>query len=120
FVGSDTGPTRSPQQQPLTQLTMPTALERNGNYSQTFDVSGKQIPIWDPLSNRNPFPNNVIPTSRISPAGQALLNLFPLPNFTNAAISLGNYNYNFIDSPSHFTNVETIKIDYNATSKLRA
>ena len=119
FVASDTGPTRSPSQQPLTQLTMPTALERSGDFSQTLDVSGKQIPVWDASANRAPFPGNVIPKSRINPAGQALLNLFPLPNFTNRAVSLGNYNYNFIDSPSHFTNVETIKIDYNATAKLR-
>ena len=120
FFGSDTGPTKSPSQQPLTQLTMPTALERNGDYSQTLDVSGKLVPIWDPLNNRTPFSGNVIPKSRISLAGQALLNLFPLPNFTNRAVSQGNYNYNFIDSPSHFTNVETIKFDYNATSKFRA
>jgi hypothetical protein len=68
FVASDSGPTRSPSQQPLTQLTMPTALERRGDYSKTFDVSGKQIPIWDPQNNRTPFPNNAIPVSRISPA----------------------------------------------------
>ena len=120
FYATDTGPTKSPSQQPLTQLTMPTALERTGDFSQTLDVSSKQVPIWDPLNNRTPFSGNVIPKTRINPAGQALLNLFPLPNFTNRAISNGNYNFNFIDSPSHFTHVDTVKIDLNGSSKLRA
>lgn len=37
----------------------------------------------------NPFPGNRIPAGRISPQAQALLNLYPLPNF----ISGGGYNY---------------------------
>jgi hypothetical protein len=36
-----------------------------------------------------PFPGNRIPAGRISPQAQALLNLYPLPNF----ISSGGYNY---------------------------
>jgi len=34
----------------------------------------------------------VIPQNRIDPKQQTLLNLFPLPNATNRAITLGNYN----------------------------
>ncbi len=33
-------------------LIMPTALERRGDYSQSFDAQGRQIVIYDPLTTR--------------------------------------------------------------------
>ena len=61
---------------------MPTAAERAG------DFSAIPISIFDPTTGQ-PFPNNVIPTSRISPQAAALLGFYPNPNFT----PLGRYNY---------------------------
>ena len=58
---------------------MPTALERAGNFSQTDTTTGKLIPIKDP-TNGAPYPGNIMPASQISPAGWAMMNLFPLPN----------------------------------------
>ena len=58
--------------------TFPTALERSGNFSQTVDQNGQSIAVRDPTTNA-PFPGNIVPSSRISAQGQALLNLFPLP-----------------------------------------
>src|ERR1035438_1870961 len=53
----------------LTQYTMPTALERQGNFSQSFDTNGKVIPVNDPLNRINgvaqPFPGNIVPTNRL-------------------------------------------------------
>src|SRR5208283_3440119 len=57
--------------------TMPTALERTGNFSQTTDSNGKLIVMYDPSTTgldptapagttkyiRTPFPTNVIPTA---------------------------------------------------------
>ena len=63
--------------------TMPTALERAGDFSKTVTTTGVLIPVTDP-STQAPFPGNVIPTSRISPQGQAMLNLFPLPQSAGA------------------------------------
>ena len=40
--------------------TVPTALERKGDFSQSVDNNGKPLTILDPIS-RQPFPNNVIP-----------------------------------------------------------
>jgi len=76
----------------LTSYTMPTALERLGDFSQTKDVGGNLIVIKDPTTGQA-FPGNVIPASRVNPNGQALLNILPLPNFNNVALSNGNYNY---------------------------
>ena len=39
----------------LQNVTVPTALERQGDFSQTLDVSGKLVPITDPLSHAS-FP----------------------------------------------------------------
>jgi hypothetical protein len=76
----------------LSQYTMPTALERKGDFSQSLDLSGKLIPVKDPTTHVV-FPGNVVPTSQLNANGLALLDTLPLPNFTNRAISGGNYNY---------------------------
>ncbi len=66
---------------------VPTLAERSGIFT---------APILDPSSNA-PFPRNTIPSSRISPQAQALLNLYPLPNFTGPG-----YNYQVpLVSPTH-------------------
>ena len=101
-----------------TNYTVPTAAERTGDFSQTVDTNGKVITIKDPSSG-SPFYNNVIPASRIDPNGQKLLSIFPLPNFTNRAVSQGSYNYNVaLQYPRHSHN-EIFRGDWNPTDKLR-
>ncbi len=46
--------------------TMPTLLERTGDFSQSIGAQGP-VTIFDPLTG-SPFPGNVIPTNRINPA----------------------------------------------------
>jgi hypothetical protein len=58
----------------LNSYTMPTALERQGDFSQTLDTNGKVVPITDTLSGAQ-FPGNVIPKSRLKPNGLALMNI---------------------------------------------
>jgi len=55
------------------RATVPTALMRQGNFSEV------PTPIIDPITGA-PFPGNIIPADRINPVGQAYLNAFPLPN----------------------------------------
>jgi hypothetical protein len=55
---------------------MPTALQRTGDFSQTFDTFGRPVQIVDPLTGL-PFPDNVIPADRISPQALALLQYYP-------------------------------------------
>jgi hypothetical protein len=61
---------------------MPTAAEREGDFSQA------NITPIDPTTGA-PFPNGIIPASRISPQAKALIALYPLPNFNS------NSGYNF-------------------------
>jgi hypothetical protein len=86
-----------------TPYTVPTALERQGDFSQTRDSNGNLIVIYDPSTTtlqpvgstactttpvtagqtvycRSPFPGNKIPTADLDTAGMKLINSYPLPN----------------------------------------
>lgn len=93
----------------LQERTFPTALERRGDFSQSFDTTGRLITIRDPLTGQ-PFPGNIIPASRIDANGQALLNLFPLPNATDPN---RQYNYTFQSSFDQPRNDQVGRIDWN-------
>ncbi len=58
--------------------TMPTLLERGGDFSQSVGSQGL-VTIYDPLTG-NPFPNNLIPSTRINPVAAGLLKYYPNPN----------------------------------------
>ncbi len=65
--------------QPFTAYsTVPTLLERQGNFSQTL-INGQPAQIFDPVTGL-PFANNIIPTTMINSASKGLLNYIPLPN----------------------------------------
>jgi trimeric autotransporter adhesin len=61
--------------------TVPTSLERIGDFSQTGSV------IYDPTTHQ-PFTNNMIPMTRIDPIALGLLSFYPLANQAN---SVQNY-----------------------------
>jgi hypothetical protein len=71
---------------------VPSLLERSGDFSQSYDATGKLILIKDPLASGSCtatnsaacFPGNKIPTSRMSPAGMAAIAYYPLPNLVGA------------------------------------
>ena len=85
FFFADYEGTRS--REGITRITnVPTPLERAGNFSQSLFG-----PPRDPF-NGQPFVGGVIPSLRINAVGQALLNLYPLPN-RNAMFQ------NFVSSP---------------------
>ncbi|MCU1247892.1 MAG: hypothetical protein JWQ49_921 [Edaphobacter sp.] len=71
--------------------TVPTALQRQGDFSQTFSTPGQHITIYDPQTStsagsgaytRKAFTGNVIPASRIDPTALKILSYFPLPNLS--------------------------------------
>jgi hypothetical protein len=65
--------------------TMPTALERIGDFSQSV-VQGPVI-VYDP-TNGQPFPGNRIPDNRLSSTALALANYYPLPNASGSRLNL--------------------------------
>ncbi len=103
--------------QGLRQVTTPTALERAGDFSQTLDLNNRLIPINDPLNNRQPFPGNRIPAARLNRNGQAILNIFPLPNRLDRGLTRGNFNYEFQESIRRPRDQHLFKIDVRPTTK---
>lgn len=71
--------------------TVPTELERRGDFSQTFTRQTNRQPaaitVYDPATTRqsgnvfvrDPFPGNAIPTARFDPVARNLIGLYPLP-----------------------------------------
>jgi hypothetical protein len=95
------------------QVTVPTDLERAGNFSQSRDLNGSLIVVQDPENNRTPFPGNVIPASRLDASGIALLKVFPAANFFDTAISGRRYNYIYQNENRNPSQTDTLKIDYH-------
>ena len=100
----------------LNNLTVPTQLERQGDFSQTLDQAGRLIPIDDPTTHL-PFPGNVIPPGRINRNGQILLGVFPLPTITNRDLTKGAYNYQWQESIELPKRLQQFKLDYHPTGK---
>jgi hypothetical protein len=110
-----------------TNIRVPTAAERAGNFSNSIDGSGNRIFIKDPLlsgtctaalqaANAAPcFPNGIIPANRLYAPGLATLNVAPLPN------SAGSNVFNYTSQlPNSSPRRETIlRMDWQANSSTR-
>ncbi|MGH9658523.1 MAG: carboxypeptidase regulatory-like domain-containing protein [Bryobacteraceae bacterium] len=106
---------RAREPQTVRQTTVPTALQRTGDFSQTLDLNNRLIQILDPLT-QTPLPGNIIPASRINASGQAILSIFNVPNFLDRGISRGTYNYQFQDIWALPKRLDQVKSDWNITS----
>src|SRR5690348_13319432 len=104
--------TRLKNPTPIERWTMPTALERQGDFSKSFDLNGKLIPVKDPL-NGSVFPGNKVPASRVNQYGLAIMNILPMPNYAGSG-----YNYLFqeryLNQPRQSTSE---RVDYRPTDK---
>jgi hypothetical protein len=98
------------------ETTVPTSLERTGDFSQTFTPVGTAclpIQIFDPTTTspsgsgyiRSPFPSNVIPPDRLDAVALNVMPLFPLPNTTGAPCSGVN---NFVATDSTAINSDQV------------
>jgi hypothetical protein len=111
----------------INRATVPTALERAGDFSNTRDGNGTLIPIYDPATTRpnpngsgfvrDPFPGNIIPRNRMDPLSLRLLEYLPLPNvapnnqFTNANNYLTLVGFPIDQSQT------SVRIDHNFSDK---
>jgi hypothetical protein len=103
-------------------IRLPTALERQGDFSASTDSAGRQVVIYDPLTGdangngRQPFPGNRIPANRLNQVAVNMLNYLPAAqqqvsngssNFANVAqihdramMYTGKVDHRFSDSVS--------------------
>lgn len=97
----------------------PTAAERSGDFSRSFDVNGKLIVVKDPLTGA-PFPGNIVPQDRINKLGQSILNFFPLPNYVDPdPLNLYRWNHRDAYSGNYPRREEMIRVDWNARPGLQ-
>lgn len=78
-------------------FTVPTALQRTGDFSQTVNSANTPVVIYDPLTTRigsngvltrTPFSGNVIPKARISAVANNLIDFYPAPTNGNVTANL--------------------------------
>jgi hypothetical protein len=112
--------------QGVRNLTVPTDLERAGDFSKSVDNNGNTFTIKDYLNNGAPFPNNTIPTNRQYAPGPALLKMLPKPNVSNAcAVTPGaagcikGYDFTSQISDQYPRREDLVRIDYNVSSRMR-
>jgi hypothetical protein len=104
-------------------LHFPTAAERAGDFSNFTDSSGRQIPIYDPLSTnpttgqRTQFPGNIIPPNRINPVGAKIVSYLPIPNIS-PAVDNGNNNYAALDVIKDSAQQASFKADHHFNDKI--
>lgn len=106
-----------------TRLSIPTALERTGDFSQSLSSSGGLHLIYDPLTTaadgtRQAFAGNVIPNSRISTVGRNLASYYPLPNVSGVAY--GQPNFDATVAAYNRADQTTWKADHSFTNWWRA
>ncbi|MFN3326924.1 MAG: carboxypeptidase regulatory-like domain-containing protein [Bryobacteraceae bacterium] len=95
-------------------LTVPTAAHRAGDFSQLRNVAGRPVTIFDPMTTqdgtnlRSPFPGNVIPASRFSPAALNIQQLYPAP-----LVNTDFANYTFFGTVKNDNFEYDIKVDHN-------
>ncbi len=109
--------------------TMPTDLERAGDFSRSLTRAGGLRTIYDPVTTvlnvstntatRTPFPGNLIPANRIDPTARRIMQDFWGPN--NAGDDLSGSNnfkasYPWPMKNANFSN----KTDWNVSDKLKA
>ena len=106
--------------------TVPTDLQRQGDFSQTFGANGKLITIYNPFSTRanpsgsgyirDPFPNNMIPANLLSAVALKALAYYPEPNTVGSSITNAN-NYFANGSTVTQTTAWDVRVDHNLTPK---
>ncbi len=102
--------------------TVPTALQRQGIFTETFGGAA-QPTVYDPNSTttnpatgkltRTAFSNNTIPTGRIDPIAQQLINFLPLPNIAGASVN----NFRSIPVKSLDDAQWDVRVDHSLTGK---
>ncbi len=107
-------------------LTMPTAAERQGDFSQSFNRDGSLRVIYDPWTSRfapdgrtiirDPFPGNKIPANRFDSLGARLMSGLWAPNGPgDDRTGLNNFQYNQ-EFEFDYLNFSS-RLDYNINDK---
>jgi hypothetical protein len=110
-----------------TTQTVPTALQRTGDFSKTFAANGQQVVIYNPFSTRasgsgftrDPFVGNVIVPQFQDPVAVNVMKYFPNPNAVGNAITNQN---NYYQTAAHKLNSDQFdtRVDHTFNDRQRA
>jgi len=113
--------------QATTTQTLPTILQKQGDFSQTLDAQGRLIRIFDPYAVtrdaagnpiRAAFAGNRIPAPRFNPVAVNAIKFYPNPNQPGLPFTQTS---NFFQSGATVSNAyqNTSKIDHNFNDRQR-
>ena len=85
---------------------VPTALQKSGDFSQTFTSANALIRIYDPQTtitdpaqksgfSRSPFPGNIVPQNRMDPIMKKIIGFYPDPTRAVSPTLQTNWSQNF-------------------------
>ena len=110
--------------------TLPTNLERAGDFSRSMDQNGNLDVLYDARTThpdpsapggylRDPFPGNVIPPSQMDRASKAIMGLLPSPNIPGEPYTHVN-NYQKVVGSSLPQDLYSGRVDYamNANNRI--
>ncbi len=119
FASNEWGRSTTPTA--LDQITVPTALERQGNFQDAVNAAGVVQIVYNPNTRSAanpqgiPFANNMIPQSMWSQYGPQVLNWLPMPNVANNP----QYNYQSQVPAQAPTYDQVYRGDYNISTNWR-
>lgn len=105
--------------------SVPTPLQRSGDFSQTLNAARRMVVIADPLTTRqvpdggflrDAFAGNIIPASRISRVAGNVTQVFPLPNTAGNPVTNVN-NYATVGGNGNTEHQIVTKLDHNLSNK---
>ena len=113
----------------IATYTVPTALQRQGDFSKTLNAAGQMMVVYNPFSTtpdpatagafvRTPFANNVIPQSLLNPVALNMQKYYPQPTGPGLA-NTGTNNYNVQAAYPEPSNRIEVKIDHYFNSSNR-
>ena len=114
-------------QSAASNYSLPTELERRGDFSQSYNANGTPRIIYDPLTSRtvngvqvrDPFPGNVIPANRWDPvAAQILAGLWQPNNAGDDATGFNNFKAQDLRT-FQYLNFST-RLDWNINDRWKA
>ncbi|HEY1341001.1 MAG TPA: TonB-dependent receptor [Bryobacteraceae bacterium] len=108
----------------VSTYTLPTTLERGGDFSQSLTATGALRVIYDPTTTtlqgttyvRTPFPKNAIPVAQQDAAARKIMNALWAPNNPgDDATGLNNFKY-LNELNFHYYNF-SVRTDYHISDK---
>ena len=108
-------------------FTVPTELERTGDFSRSLNARGGLRTIYNPFTTvlnadgtatRQPFPGNIIPASQQDPVGRRVMNDMWQPNLPGDGFDgVNNYRMGFAERVKYWNFSD--RADWNVSDKLK-